>query len=106
MVTAGSDEDDTGGQERMLKVHELHQPGSCWNRALDGELVFVLLERDSCAAFAVRAWCEERIRQGRNQVDDPQIQEALRWAEAVDRTHRRPEVVASLKGLPWPPGEE
>lgn len=86
----------------MLKCLEIARPDSCWNKAQDGELVFVLLERDASAARAVRTWCSDRLSRGLNQPNDPQIQEALNWAETAERTHTRPERVASLKGMAWP----
>ena len=47
------------------------------SRANDDEMTFVLLARDIAAPFAIRAWVSERIRLGKNFVDDLQIKEAL-----------------------------
>lgn len=40
----------------MIKAEELANPESCINKALDNEMVFVLLERDKCAPEAIRYW--------------------------------------------------
>ena len=63
----------------MLKVREIRDPTSCLNKAEDDELIFVLLERDPCAPYAVRSWADERVRIGKNHPNDPQIIEALNW---------------------------
>jgi len=64
----------------MLKKLEASQPDSCWNKAQDDEIVFVLLARDPAATAAIVAWCNERVRLGKNGPDDPKIEEALRCA--------------------------
>lgn len=68
----------------MLKRDELADPKSCLNRARDDEMVFVLLGRDVAAPAAVRAWIAYRIKAGKNTMLDRQIQEALKWIEAVE----------------------
>lgn len=60
----------------MKKIDEIKNPSSCFNKALDSELVFVLLERDEAAPIAIQAWIEARIRLGKNSRDDSQIREA------------------------------
>lgn len=72
----------------MRKRDELTNPKSCMSRARDDEWTFVLLERDAAAPVAVRAWVAERLRLGKNKQDDPQIVEALEWAEAVEAIQR------------------
>jgi hypothetical protein len=54
------------------------------SRARDDEWTFVLLGRDKAAPAAVRAWIEERIRLGKNTLNDPQIVEAYRWIASVE----------------------
>lgn len=68
----------------MIKRLELTDPNSCMSRAKDDEMVFVLLGRDKAAPAAIRAWCDERIRLGKNRDDDPQITEALNCADAME----------------------
>jgi hypothetical protein len=68
----------------VLKRLEAAEPASCWNKAKDEELVFVLLGRDRASPVAIRAWCEERIRLGKNQPNDPQIVEALDLIRAME----------------------
>lgn len=67
----------------MLKADERDQPGSCWNKANDDELVFVILERDVAAVATILDWCAHRIRLGKNTPDDPQISEAKTLAYKI-----------------------
>lgn len=68
----------------MMKRHELSETGSCFNKAHDDEILFVLLARDVAAPATIRAWCAERVRLGKNAWDDPQVKEALRCAESME----------------------
>ena len=60
----------------MRKREELSNPSSCMSRAADNEMVFVLLGRDTAAPLAIKTWCDERVRQGKNAETDLQIVEA------------------------------
>jgi hypothetical protein len=73
----------------MKKVHEIAHPGSCWNRAGFEEYVFVILERDVTAPGTIRDWVLRRIKAGKNQASDPQIIEALAWADVVEARQQR-----------------
>jgi hypothetical protein len=73
----------------MRKREELTNPASCLSRARDDEWVFVLLGRDVAAPAAVRAWIAERIRLGKNNPEDPQISDAVAWAEVVEVEQRK-----------------
>jgi hypothetical protein len=68
----------------MFKSYEKAEPNSCWNKALEGERVFILLERDPAATAAIRAWIGERLRLGHNQPNDPQLLEAESCARLMD----------------------
>lgn len=68
----------------MLKRDELSRNDSCLSKARDDERIFVLLARDVAAPHAVREWANERLRLGKNDRMDPQIQEALDWADQVE----------------------
>jgi len=68
----------------MIKSQELTDPNSCMTRAKDDEMTFVLLARDACAPDTIRYWVQHRIRLGKNQVDDPQIKEALACAKTME----------------------
>jgi len=72
----------------MIKRDELTNPKSCMSRAHDDEMTFVLLARDSAAPFAIRAWCAERIRLGKNTADDEQITEAVACAAHMEHWSR------------------
>lgn len=72
----------------MLKRDELTNPNSCLNRSRDDEMLFVLLGRDKAAPVVIRAWVTERLRIGENQVDDPQILEALACARHMENARR------------------
>lgn len=69
----------------MIKHFEQHTPNSCWNKAADDEMVFVLLGHDRATAATIRFWVRERIRLGKNDEDDGQIREALACAEYIER---------------------
>lgn len=68
----------------MLKRDELTDPKACMVRARDDERTFVLLGRDVAAPHAIRAWVYHRIDAGKNQISDPQIQEALQCAYLME----------------------
>lgn len=57
----------------MLKKDELADPTSCFNKATDNEIVFVLLERDEAMATTIEFWANERIRLGIDREDSPKI---------------------------------
>ncbi len=67
----------------MIKKEELTNPQSCMSRAVDDEMTFVLLARDSAAPVAIEAWVAERIRLGKNNPGDAQIVEALDCADTM-----------------------
>jgi len=73
----------------MLKRDEVTNANSCLNRARDDEMLFVLLGRDPAAPIAIRAWINERVRCGKNNIADPQITEAMRIATTLDEQHRK-----------------
>jgi hypothetical protein len=68
----------------MLKRNEFSDPSSCFNKATDDELIFVLLARDAAAPVAIRAWVAERMRLGLNRVLDKQLAEALDVAQTME----------------------
>lgn len=70
----------------MMRNDELSNPESCINRAKPNEMVFVLLGRDPAAPVAIRAWCAERIRVGKNVATDKQILDAMNAAYYME-TH-------------------
>lgn len=69
----------------MRKSAELTDTRSCMSRAKPDEMVFVLLGRDQASPQTIRYWCAERIRLGKNKLEDPQIQEALNCAETMEK---------------------
>ena len=68
----------------MIKTDELTDSNSCMNRARDDEMTFVLLARDAAAPVAIKAWVAERIRLGKNKLEDAQIQDALHCAVIME----------------------
>lgn len=68
----------------MIKALEKADGNSCLNKAREDELIFVLLERDPAASFAIRQWAEQRVRIGKNTPGDYQLREALKLADAMD----------------------
>ncbi len=75
----------------MKKSEELQDPNSCWNRARDDEHVFPILDRDVTMPATIRFWTQERMRQGRNEYSDSQIQEALQLAKSIERERLGPD---------------
>lgn len=69
----------------MIKAREKNDPKSCFNKALEGEMLFVLLGRDAVAAETVRYWARRRIENGLNTSSDSQITEALDAAELMEK---------------------
>lgn len=61
----------------MRKDQERENLTSCWNQAHDDESMFILLGRDASAPAAIRAWCADRIRTGKNLEGDWDITQAL-----------------------------
>jgi len=68
----------------MIKRDEIEDTQSCFNKATDGERLFVMLARDPAAPVAIRAWVAERIRLGKNTPDDDQIREAIECAKLME----------------------
>ena len=73
----------------MTKREELENPNSCFNKARDDELMFVLLERDVASPDTIIDWINRRIRMGKNKIDDAQVKEAVGLANKM---------LAKLKG--------
>jgi len=69
----------------MRKREELANPKSCLGKALNDEMIFVLLGRDAAAPATIRFWIGERLRLGKNQPQDPQILEAEVRAATMER---------------------
>jgi hypothetical protein len=82
----------------MLKLDELQDPESCWNRAHDNEMVFAILGRDAAAPTTIRFWAWERIRLGKNLPTDLQILNALSAADRIENDHRVAAVMAKSAG--------
>ena len=68
----------------MRKAQELTDPNSCMSKAKDNEMTFVLLGRDIAAPHAIRCWIQERVRTGKNKIDDSQIVDALECAQTME----------------------
>lgn len=68
----------------MRKKHEIARSDSCWNKATDDEILFVLLERDAAAPETIRFWARKRIELGLNKPDDIQIRNAMQTAMMIE----------------------
>lgn len=73
----------------MRRIDEMRLPDTCLNKARDDERIFVLLERDEAAPYAIRAWAEKRIELGKNHPHDAQITAALEEADRMEESQRR-----------------
>jgi hypothetical protein len=69
----------------MIKKIEKSKPSSCWNKAFDDEMIFVLRAKDKCAPAAIRSWVTARIALGLNHSADPKIIEALSCADHMEK---------------------
>lgn len=92
----------------MTKREELADPNSCFNKAKDDELIFVLLERDEAACHAVLEWAKKRVELGKNLDTDPKIVSAVSWVRAAELLRDFPSTAGSrseehptAKNLPW-----
>ena len=73
----------------MIKSLECASPNSCWNKAKEDELIFVLLGRDIASSAAIMTWCQERIRLGKNKPGDSQITEAINCAHQMVEGYKK-----------------
>lgn len=88
----------------MLKCDELNDSESCFNKATDGERLFVLLARDPAAPATIRAWVAERIRLGKNALGDDQIREALECASLMEIERTAIESPRHQQQMSWAEG--
>ncbi len=88
----------------MIKRDEIEDTESCFNRASDGERLFVLLARDPAAPAAIRAWVAERIRLGKNTVGDEQIREAYECANLMEMERSEIELARRQEKMRWAEG--
>jgi len=72
----------------MRKQNEVKCETSCFNKAKEDEMLFVLLGRDSAAPATISFWIAERIRQGKNKHSDPQIIEAMECAIVMESQNK------------------
>ena len=89
----------------MIKRDELEDIQSCFNKASDGERLFVLLARDPAAPVAIRAWIAERIRLGKNAPGDEQIREAFECANLMDMERVEIESARRQQQMRWAEGK-
>ncbi len=68
----------------MIKSQEMLDPNSCWNKAKDAEMLFILLGRDKAAVDTIRFWCKKRVELGKNTENDKQIIDALYCANIME----------------------
>lgn len=76
----------------MIKMKEISEKDSCWNKANGFDMVFVLIEKDLAAADTIRFWIKKRIELGKNKIGDAQLLEAEACAKYI-------EACQELKGL-------
>jgi hypothetical protein len=68
----------------MRKSQELTDPASCFSKARDDEILFVLLARDPAAPGTIRDWIDRRIEMGLNQPGDSKLIEADECARRIE----------------------
>jgi hypothetical protein len=67
----------------MKKEDELRNPKSCFNKANNDELMFILLERDPTIISTVLHWINTRVEMGLNTMEDDKIKEAYNFCNTV-----------------------
>lgn len=72
----------------MTKQEEFSNQNSCFNRARQEELMFILLERDIATPDTIRYWAQLRVKSGKNTLKSAQIQEALTLADRIEQRKR------------------
>ncbi len=88
----------------MIKRDEIEDIGSFFNKAADGERLFVLLARDPAAPVAIRAWIAERLRLGKNAAGDEQIREAFECAALMELERSEIESTRRQQKMHWAEG--
>ena len=88
----------------MIKRDEIEHTESCFNKAQDGERLFVLLARDPAAPVAIRAWVTERLRLGKNEPGDAQILEAIECASLMEIERVEIESARRQQKMRWAEG--
>jgi hypothetical protein len=88
----------------MIKRDEIEDTESCFNKASDGERLFVLLARDPAGPVAIRAWIAERIRLGKNVPGDEQIREAFECANLMEMERADIENTRRQEKIRWSEG--
>ena len=73
----------------VTKKEELTNPTSCFSKAHDDEVLFVLLGRDAATPDTIRFWVHKRLELGKNEASDPQIQTALLLARQIELAQRQ-----------------
>lgn len=73
----------------MNKAQHRRDPSSCWSKARENEVLFVLLGRDRAAPATIRYWVTQRLALGKNTADDPQIHDALLLADDIERAQAK-----------------
>lgn len=74
-------------------------PFSCYANAAPDEPMFILLARDKASPSAVRMWCLQRIKTGKNRIEDAQIQDAYAVAKAMEEYQARAAAPAATDTL-------
>lgn len=75
----------------MTKKEAIEDPNSCWNTSKDGDIIFILKQKDKSTPATIRTWTRLRVNTGLNSVTDPQIQDALRIADEIEARQARGE---------------
>ena len=73
----------------MKKIDEINHPDSCFNKAKDDEMIFVLRSTDPSAPIAIMAWITDRIRIGKNKFSNQKIQDAFNCAEVMEKERNK-----------------
>lgn len=73
----------------MTKKENIEDPNSCWNTSKDGDIIFILKQKDKSAPETIRFWAGNRVGKGLNLITDAKIQDALRIADEIEARQAR-----------------
>lgn len=68
----------------MTKKEAIEDPNSCWNKAHDNDIVFILIQKDPQAPKTIQLWAAMRVLFGNDDLNAPKITSALDIADKID----------------------
>lgn len=73
----------------MTKKENIDNLNSCWNTSKNGDIIFILKQKDKAGPATIRDWVARRVGMGLNSITDPQLQDAMRIADEIETRQAR-----------------